>query len=73
MTRTKRQKRLARQAKARRGHCPCPSKRAYPTHGEARAALSTQLRVAASGKRATRVYKFKCGAWHLTSRGPYAG
>lgn len=73
MTRTARQKRIARQrvtSRACRGkNCPTPKKIAYPSRGEAHASLSHQWQRPRPGKRLpTRAYHCSCGAWHLTTK-----
>lgn len=47
--------------------CPTPQKRPFESRYVAERAMSQSWR-AKGGRLAARVYRCKCGAWHLTSR-----
>lgn len=60
---------MSRRYAQRAQPCPTGHKRAYPTQGNADAALErilTQKEPAPFGELPVRSYRCRCGSWHLT-------
>lgn len=49
--------------------CPTPQKKPFASRYDAERAMARSWHAKSGSRMAARVYRCKCGAWHLTSQG----